>query len=72
MNLNPLAKPSVTSAVRNLENALTDLEKAQHAHEAAADAKAEEAARLFEEADAEARNAARAERIRTKLADLLA
>ena len=72
MNLNPLAKPSVASAVRKLENIMDELMDAQLAHKSVAETKAEEGQRLLTESLVESANAARAERIRTKLADLLA
>lgn len=70
--MNILSKPTVASAVRNLETALVELEKAQTAHEVRAEAKFTEARRIETEAKEEAADAARAARIRLKLADLLA
>lgn len=69
----PLSKiPSVTTAVRNLEIALADLETAEAHHRAEADKHLEAAAQATTKANAESLNADRANRIRTKLADLLA
>ncbi len=72
MKLNPLAKPSVTDAVRSLETALADLEKAEAYHFNKSQDHYSEAAIAEDKGDEESANAERAKRIREKLADLLA
>lgn len=69
----PLSKtPSVTTAVRNLETALADLDAAEAAHRAAHDKQRQIEAEARTKAEAESADAERASRIRSKLADLLA
>lgn len=68
----PRKKPSVSTAVRNLESALTELEAAEAHHRSRADyhddiAKTAVLNRMNEQADAD-----RANRVRTRLAELLA
>lgn len=71
MLFNILGKPSVTAAVRSLEKALVRLEKAEAEHRARAEEKNAKARELLSEAFEEELAADRADRIRTKLSDLL-
>lgn len=67
-----LSKPSVATAVRDLEKSLVRLDEAIDAHSDKAMSHSEESQRLRSLADQEFANAERAIRIRSKLSDLLA